>query len=60
MSKSKFLLAAAIVLVLVVIVLVTRNVSAGDPNGGDHGIIASVPIVLPCGLSKFPTFFCQK
>ncbi|MGA2626529.1 MAG: hypothetical protein ACLP5V_15250 [Candidatus Bathyarchaeia archaeon] len=41
MSKSKFLLAAAIVLVLVVIVLVTRNVSAGDPNGGDHGIIAA-------------------
>jgi hypothetical protein len=28
-------------LVLVVIVLVTRNVSAGDPNGGDHGIIAA-------------------
>jgi hypothetical protein len=42
MSKFKVLLAAVVVLVLVALVLVTGNVSAGDPNGGGHGIIAAL------------------
>jgi hypothetical protein len=42
MSKFKLLLAAALVLVLVTVVLMTHNVSAGDPNGGGHDILAAL------------------
>jgi len=42
MSKFKLLLAAVVVLALVALVLVTRNVSAGDPSGGGHGIITAL------------------
>jgi len=42
MSKFKFLLAAVVLLALVALVLVTSNVSAGDPTGGGaHGIITA-------------------
>jgi len=39
LSKFKVLLAAAVLLVLVVLVLTVGNVSAGEGNGGAHGII---------------------
>lgn len=39
MSRFKMLLAAVLVLALVVLVLATGHVSAGDPDGGPHGII---------------------
>ena len=42
MSKFRLLLAAVVVLALVAVVLMTRNVSAGDPNGGPHGILAAL------------------
>jgi hypothetical protein len=42
LSKFKLLFAIAVLLTLVAVVLVTRNVSAGDPNGGVHGIIRAL------------------
>ena len=42
MSRFKILVALALVLAIVVAVLVTRSVSAGDPTGGGHGIIATL------------------
>jgi hypothetical protein len=41
MSRFKLLLAVAVFLTLVAVVLATRNVYAGDPDGGAHGIIAA-------------------
>jgi len=42
MSKFRLLLAAVVVLALVAVVLMTSNVSAGDPTGGPHGLIAAL------------------
>lgn len=42
MSKFKLLLVAALLLTMVALVVVTHNVSAGDPNGGGHGIITAL------------------
>jgi hypothetical protein len=36
------LFAIAVILALVALVLVTGNVSAGDPSGGVHGIIRAL------------------
>jgi hypothetical protein len=42
MSKFKLLLAVSVLLVIVTLLVVTHNVSAGDPNGGVHGIITAL------------------
>ena len=42
MSRFKLLFAAAILVLLVVVILVTHNVSAGDPTGGPHDIIKAL------------------
>ena len=42
MSKFKILLAATLLLVLVVLVFTVGNVSAGQSNGGGHGIISAL------------------
>ncbi len=42
MSKIKLLLAAAVLLVLVALILTVSNVSAGDLDGGAHGIISAM------------------
>ncbi len=39
MSRFKILLMAAFLVALVALVLATGSVSAGDPDGGGHGII---------------------
>jgi hypothetical protein len=42
MPRFKLLLAVAVLLLLVTLVVVTHSVSAGDPDGGVHGIIAAL------------------
>jgi hypothetical protein len=42
LSKFKIFLAAAVLLVLAVLIFTVGNVSAGDANGGGHGIISAL------------------
>jgi len=42
LSKFKILLAAAALLVLVALIMTVGNVTAGDPNGGVHGVIRAL------------------
>ena len=42
LSKFKILLAAAVLLALVTLIMTIGNVSAGDGNGGVHGVIRAL------------------